>query len=366
MTTRRSAVSFLPTTAVLELTYACNHRCIFCSCPWEAPDGSFARHAEMDLDAWKDLIAELCRRGVNNLAFTGGEPTLKPGWQDLIRFAADQETIFIETKERELVERRSRPELFLLSNGECMDRDTVELCASLGIALSMSLPGLDTFAEHTGGRHDPQRVLDWFGKAQAKGVTTTAGITVTARNIHELERTVGTALLSGADRVLLNRFLPGGRGLAHRQALDLTPDQVVQAFDATEGILRQANRRGNVGTEVPRCLVDGSRYTHLEVSHGCSAARGFFVVDPSGYIRVCNHSPVRLLHWTKMDELRTDPYWRRFALGDYLPQACTGCREIGQCGGGCREAAHICGGAVDAPDPCVAPRRLLCPPGGPG
>ena len=37
-TTRRLAPSFLPATAVLEMTYRCSHACLFCSCPWFADD----------------------------------------------------------------------------------------------------------------------------------------------------------------------------------------------------------------------------------------------------------------------------------------------------------------------------------------
>ena len=33
---RRVGTGLLPSTAVLELTYRCNHECIFCSCPWYA------------------------------------------------------------------------------------------------------------------------------------------------------------------------------------------------------------------------------------------------------------------------------------------------------------------------------------------
>ncbi len=57
-----------------------------------------------------------------------------------------------------------------------------------------------------------------------------------------------------------------------------------------------AGRTGSVGTELPLCLIDKDRYTHLNVGTRCSAAKGFFVIDPSGYARVCNHSPVRLNH----------------------------------------------------------------------
>jgi radical SAM protein with 4Fe4S-binding SPASM domain len=216
----------------------------------------------------------------------------------------------------------------------------------------MSLPGLATFPEHTQGGTTAEQVLGWFREAKAAGVTTTVGVTVTSKNLQELYETLATALLAGADTVLLNRFMPGGRGLKHRD-LELSREQLTQMVETAEDVLRQAGRYGSIGTELPLCLVDPSKYTHLKVGTRCSAALDFFVVDPSGYTRVCNHSQVRLNHWREIDKLKDNPYWRRFTQKDYLPKPCFSCPQMGECDGGCREAAHIIGGSLDAIDPLL-------------
>ncbi len=51
-----------PATAVIELTYRCNHRCLFCSCPWEA-ERSFEKLQEMSTEQWKDALRDLCDLG---------------------------------------------------------------------------------------------------------------------------------------------------------------------------------------------------------------------------------------------------------------------------------------------------------------
>lgn len=79
----------------------------------------------------------------------------------------------------------------------------------------------------------------------------------------------------------------------------------------------------------------------------CSAGIGFFVIGPSGYARVCNHSQENLAHYRDIEKLKTDDYWRRFAQKEYLPQKCFSCADAGDCDGGCREEAHIVGGCVD-------------------
>ncbi len=355
----RLAASFLPATAVLEMTYACNHRCLFCSCPWYAPDRGFDVRPELSIPAWKAILERLCRMGVVDFAFTGGEPLLKAGLEELLQHAAGLEAEHVRTEDGGLVVEPGPPHLYLLTNGKSLSERMLELCARLEVHLGMSLPGVTSFTEHTRAS-DAAHVLRWFGRAKALGVATHVGITVTRRNLHELYETMGEALLAGADSVLLNRFMPGGRGLAHARELMLEAGQVQEMLATAEQVLRLANRRGNVGTELPRCLVDPVAHTHLDVGSQCSAATGFFVVDPSGYVRVCNHSEVRLEHVDEIERVKDNPYWRRFALKDYLPRACAGCREIGRCDAGCREAAHIWGGSLDALDPLlpsVTPRR---------
>jgi MoaA/NifB/PqqE/SkfB family radical SAM enzyme len=134
------APSFLPATAVLEMTYLCNHACIFCSCPWYSARGDFACLPELSVAEWKTIISRLLELGVVDLAFTGGEPLLKEGILEIIEFAAAGEAIFIETIDGELRTRRGPPNLHLLSNGRAMTREILELCKRLNIQLSLSLP----------------------------------------------------------------------------------------------------------------------------------------------------------------------------------------------------------------------------------
>ncbi len=350
---RRPAPSFLPATAVLEMTYRCSHACVFCSCPWYAAGGEFDERPELTAREWRQVIRMLCDMGSVNLAFTGGEPLLKDGIEDLIAFAGECTVEHVETENGRLVSRLGPPRMYLLTNGKEMTPRVLDLCLSHGVNLSMSLPGLSTFPEHTRGGTDADHVLHWFGRAKEVGVTTTVGVTVTARNLHELHETIAEALLAGADTLLMNRFLPGGRGLAHAADLTLDREQLLEMLDTAEDVLRMANRKGSVGTELPGCLLEQDRYERLTVGTRCSAARDFFVVGPSGHLRVCNHSPVRLAHVRDVERVKLDPYWRRFVTKDYLPEACGGCSMLSSCDGGCREAAHLVGGAVDSPDPVL-------------
>lgn len=290
--------------------------------------------------------------GVSSLAFTGGEALLREDLPLLLRHAASLEAEVLDTGESGLEAASCPPSLYLLSNGRDFGDGCLEMLADLGVKLSVSLPGIETYAEHT-GREGASGVLDLFRRASAAGVATTANVTVTALNLYELERVMSAALVAGADQVLLNRFLPGGRGLGHRSRLELDRQGVLEMLRTAEDVLARADRFGALGTEVPLCVADPADHPGLRISTRCSAAKKFFVVGPSGWIRVCNHSERRLVPAAGWRELRSHPYWLVYSRSDYLPDACSECGKRGLCDAGCREAACITSGSPSAPDPLL-------------
>lgn len=342
------AISFLPTTAVLELTYKCNHACIFCSCPWFAPDDKFKVLPELTTKQWKEAIAKISAMGVKNISFSGGEALLREDFWEIADFAAKLNDKKVVSKNNLPAYENAPIDLYLISNGKILDDKTLDLIKKYKINLSISLPGLENYESMTGGKGDVQKALDSIYAAKNKGLFITCGITVTKKNLNELYKNIAAAFLTGAGQLLLNIFLKGGCGLKHAGGLSLSKEEIITALDTAEKVLCEAGRNGSLGTEVPKCLIETKKYSRLNVAHRCSAAKGFFVIDPSGYLRVCNHSQTRLNHYTDIDSLKTNKYWLDFALSRYIPQACLFCPEISSCDGGCREEANILHSSINA------------------
>ncbi len=351
MALAHSSRSVLPESAVLEMTYRCNHRCRFCSCPWYA--GMIPVEQELEPEEWCELIETYAGLGVASFTFTGGEALLKPGLREIIDFAATCQARCVGTIDGVLGEYLLPLHMNLLSNARALDDKVLELCAKYDMNLSLSLPGLKTFREQTDSDTDPEMVLHWFSRAKSFGVSTTVGIAVTKRNLPELYETIAAALLAGADTLLLNRFLPGGRGLQHPE-LELTIEEIRETAVVAERVLTLAGRNGHFGTELPRCLIDPGEFKQLKISTGCSAARDFFTVGPNGKLRGCNHSPVELCFWRDHATLAQNSDWRAWQLGELYPESCGGCEFLSECAGGCREAARVKRGDPKAPDPVFA------------
>ena len=320
----------LPPSVALELTYKCNHRCKFCSCPWYAPNSAYPMGKEMSVEEWKGVIKQLYHLGVESFSVSGGEVLLKEGFMDIIRCIRDEGH-----------KRGINNPIVVISNARAMTEPYLWFFKGHDIHLSMSLPGYKTFKKHT-GVDNADGVLHWFEKANSIGLKTTLNVTVTKKNYDELFQTIALGLIHGAHDILLNRFLPGGRGLSYLKELALTPEQVNGMLDIAEEALSYANRRGNVGTEIPRCAIkDIDKYQHIHVGYQCAAAKGFFVVDPSGNIRTCNHSPRIVGHVFKTPTITDVEYWNMFATSNYKPEMCSRCKISHLCDCGCREVANI-------------------------
>ena len=331
MAMKEMPITRLPNVAALELTYRCNHRCLFCSCPWES-DETYKK-AELKAEEWFSVIDELMKNGVSAFTLTGGEPLMREDLMQIIEYILQKGA-----------------SLNMISNGRKIDDDLLDYIAKKKISICISIPGIETFVEHT-GIDNVQHVLSLFEKTKIRGIQATANIAVTKKNLPELYENIAYALIKGADYILLNRFLPGGRGLQNQEYL-LSKEETNRMLDVAEAVLSKANKYGHVGTELPLCAIDHpERYKHIQVSNLCSAAKGFCVIDPSGYLKVCNHSPVRICKYDELDTLTQNEYWVRFRNRDYLPAMCKDCDKTDRCDGGCREAAHVYSGAITDSDP---------------
>ena len=332
----------LPYSVALELTYRCNHRCKFCSCPWYAPSSKYQKGNELNVDEWKTVVDILYDNGVKYFSLSGGEVLLKDGFTEVLSYIRKKGS-----------EKNIYHPIVLISNGLNMTDEYLKLFKDLDVHLIMSLPGYQTFEYHT-GVDNADGVLNWFDKAKAIGLTTTVNVTVTNKNFHELFETISFGLIHGADSVLLNRFLPGGRGLEYYGDLFLQPEQVNKMLETAEEVLSLSNRYGNVGTEIPYCAIQNpEKYKRIHFGYCCAAAKGFFVIDPSGKIRVCNHSPKVVGHIFDNPMIADVAYWNMFANSDYKPQMCNACNMKLKCDCGCREVAHIIKGSTKEIDTSI-------------
>lgn len=324
----------LPNAVVLELNYECNHSCLFCSCPWASKESQYKIGKFLTLEQWKQAIDILIGNGIDFFSISGGEPLMNPDLIEILNYIYQKNN-----------PKGSGNSITLISNGLLLNEKILEEFKKLNINLCISIPGIKSFKKHT-GIDNVAGVLKWLSIAHKLEIPTTANITITKLNYNEIFETVSYTIINGADTILLNRFLPGGRGLDNINTLSLSKQELEFALDSAETALSLSNRNGMVGTEMPLCSMPFiEKYPHISIGSQCAAVKLFFVVGPSGEIRVCNHSP-RIVGNIFEKEMIVDKfYWLDYQNSNFKPEECNKCGLKNKCDAGCREVAEILNGS---------------------
>jgi radical SAM protein with 4Fe4S-binding SPASM domain len=78
----------IPLIATIELTRRCPCRCVHCYLPETQSRRKIAPEKELSAEEWKDILKQLADCGCLSIAFTGGEPLLRPDLAELCGYAS--------------------------------------------------------------------------------------------------------------------------------------------------------------------------------------------------------------------------------------------------------------------------------------
>jgi radical SAM protein with 4Fe4S-binding SPASM domain len=323
---------------ILEVGYSCNVRCKFCYNPWGASKGK--RYPQAKVLPKRDffhIIDKLKQWGVDTLAFSGGEPLLNPDIFEIASYSKEQG--FKNS---------------LLTNGLLVESHAREIAENFDV-VQISLHGTEkTHDMLTGSKGSFQKALMGRMALIDRDVGVSAVIVVNKLNLFDLRDTIALAAAVDMSSVLVNRFLPGGKGIENVKSLGLKENELVEMLNVVEKASEDFGIPPLVGTPTPLCL-EGLRSYNFLLKEGCMAGKGLHcAIDPSGGMRVCNHSPQVLGNCLTSDPeeiYETSDYVKGFPELRYTPEMCEGCDKLEKCKGGCREASHVLFGSLSAPDP---------------
>ena len=309
-----SQVPSAPYRIDLALTYRCNDNCAHCynARPRDYP--------ELDTAAWMRIIDRIRDVGVPHLCFTGGEATLRDDLPTLVAYA----------QEKGLV-------TGLLSNGRRL--------SDPAYVQALTRAGLD-HVQITLESHD-ESIHDRMVAARGAWRQTVAGLrnclqaslyvmtntTLLAENSGAMERTLDFLAELGVPTVGLNALIYAGRGQSVGTGLreaDLAPLMTL-ARRKTDA----AGQRLIWYTPTQYCHFDP---TQMELGvKGCTAALYNLCVEPDGAVIPCQsyYQPLgNMLHdtWESIWDHELARYLRERR---YVPEACSTCEILSECGGGC-------------------------------
>lgn len=318
-----------PTTYTLELMAACDHQCVGCG-------NVFGRQMKfLRGTAWRHILEKL-RDDIISLRITGGECTLHPDFEMILRAVDALGAPFVVFTNGRWGEPSQCGEDKQQAKGRNSDKRGVDKLLSL-FASCKHLDGLlISLHGHTAATYREFVVTDSFAtvtdnirraaQASIRVGTNTLLLQSTSPHIAEI---VALSLSLGASSVAFSRYY--GEPMAD---LELSEEEL-QAALGMVAALRQTEPRVVFNNCVPLCFSDGTIPTK-----GCTSGFTHCTIDPSGVVRPCTHSPFTLGQILEQDITTIWASDRLRQWRDLIPSGCHDCGAFGQCRGGCRATAY--------------------------
>jgi len=270
-------------------------------------------------------------------AITGGEPLLRDDIEEIIKVG------------KEYCEGIS-----FMTNGTLIDDDIARMFKKYNLVVQVPFHGMEKTHNKLVGRKDGYKKAI-MGVAYLKKHDVNFAITSVGnkRNIHELEKVFELGVALGAKSLRVIRFMPGGQGMQEKELM-LNGNEYMQMLEALNRVCKKYKVFGASGAPNVPCKYDLSHLKDIQVGD-CSAGIDWLVIDPSGRVRPCNHSP------SIVGDLRTQSFeeiWNHQILKDFramklIPDECDGCKQRLECRGGCRAVAETMYGSLKVPEPLM-------------
>jgi radical SAM protein with 4Fe4S-binding SPASM domain len=282
------------------------------------------------------------------MAFTGGEPLLRPDLFQLLAYA--QALGFTNT---------------LATNATLIDDALAQRLQRFGVVIAaVSLDGFDA-ATHDRLRGTPgafEAALQGMRALRRAGILLHVNITAMDENIDQLHDLVALVEEVGTSILLMYQLVPVGRGRdIQNSALDLSENErlirfMVQAQRSTRAIMEPV-----AGPQYWPLLLQQKGITHgpllhlaEAVFHGCSAGRGFVYIKPSGDVWPCPFIEISCGNVRQMpfaDIWTAAPVFKDLRAREQRLQGRCGECEYRRLCGGCRGRAWAVSGDYLAEDP---------------
>jgi radical SAM protein with 4Fe4S-binding SPASM domain len=333
-----------PSHPVWEMTAACNLRCIHCHA-----SGGHRAADELTTAEGKRLLRQLAEvREFRMMAFTGGEPLVRPDLFELLAYA--QALGFTNT---------------MATNATLIDDDVARRLREYGLVIAaVSLDGFDA-QTHDFVRGQPgsfEAALAGIRALRRAGIPLHINITAMEYNMAQIEPLMDLVDELGTGILLMYQLVPVGRGRGISEAaLDLGANERLIRFMAEAQRTTRAIMEPVAGPQYWPFLLQragirrGLRLRLAEtVFHGCSAGRGFVYIRPNGEVWPC---PFLELSCGNVRETPFSTTWRSAPLfADLrdrerrLKGRCGECEYRRLCGG-CRGRTCAMTGDYLAEDP---------------
>ena len=325
-----------PPKVTLSITNTCNLDCRYCYGDCNRPSAE----PELAIDDWRRFVDYLIDREVIELFIEGGEPLLKPGFNELLASCARRLMTMVRT------------------HGTLIDGAAARHWKAIGVGrvfVDVMGANAQTHDHMTGAPGSFRKTCDAVQHLVASGIPTDILTILHRHTAPELQQILDLAHALGAERVGVLRLYPLGRARRRWSELALSlPEQeaALAALCPPPGLGLMLSWHPQDGN----CCWQSAAVDAFGRSIGCPYLREY--VDFGDIRRV-----------DFFEGWHGDPLYKKLRSGR-VEKTCPDCRGNEGTSGGCRSTAFAFHGRWTAPDPfCrslndgvsidVLPERLL-------
>ncbi|MBI4864116.1 MAG: radical SAM protein [Candidatus Riflebacteria bacterium] len=309
-----------PILAEIALTYRCQNRCAFCyaSSPHRGPEDRSMTTAQV-----KRVMDKVFHEAhVPSLSFTGGEATLRPDLEELVRHG-----------------RNLGFRVNLITNGiRLADRRYAALLADAGlssaqISLEAARAGLhDSIVGRPGAFEATVAAVRNLARL---GIHVHTNSTLTPANLgHAADLVRFVARELERKTLSINMLIRSGMGL-ECEGSPISYDQVARTLPALVETARAERVKLVWYSPVPYCIVNPVLLG--QGAKACACVDGLLSVSPTGDVLPCSsfHQGIGSLLTGSYGQVRQSAAARYWLEKRFLPPVCEGCPDSDICCGAC-------------------------------
>ena len=305
--------------AVIEITKICNLRCVHCGSGCTDVSGR-----ELTIDDWKKVILELCDMDAERKVFSGGEPTIKKGIEELFEQIVSLGMSY-----------------GIITNGFNLKDKMIEaMVRNKPYAVGFSVDGLRmTHDRIRQNKRSWQNVMESIGRVKEAGLPICTVTTINRWNWTELESLASLMDSLGVDCWQLQITFPSGR--AARQKDFLITEEVFN--EICRDIAKFRIRYPRMKIEAADCFTFAPKGEIRDDDwFGCQAGITSLGIDALGNVMPCLSMRAAAV-CGNVKETSLKKIWESSPQLDinrkFDPKSITGkcrnCQIINYCRGGC-------------------------------
>lgn len=305
----------IPHLCHIEMTYACNEKCIFCYNPERAKLG--------DLSTIDRLVRSVAESQIPHVYLIGGEPSLLPveKLNEYIELLSEHSSVTIVT------------------NGLRRLKGISSKLACFGVPIHGANAETHEFLNQSKGSF--QKTLATIRHYVSEGHDVRCIPVLTGYNYNQMYDIIGIAASLGMESIYVDRYEDGGIGAVNSRGYRLKSTR--EQFHVAVGQIIQAKHdftvfggRVGFGTAIPYCLDE--RMIIEGITSNCGVGTYFCAINPKGEFRMCNQS--QLVFGTLPNE-PIETIWNKPALDifrdlSWVSEPCKSCELLLDCTGGCK------------------------------